>query len=70
MGAPTLITRYGPPSKMDMAPTLSVCKVVSSSSETQFYVQLSSDDEDPKWEKLDDIYGSTQITDAVKELLG
>jgi len=49
-----MITRSSEPNKLDTAEMGTLCKVTSNN-EVIYYIQVSSDSENPKWEKLDDI---------------
>lgn len=62
-----LIYRYHQPTKLDTADYKCICKVSSSTqynpSECEYYIQLSLDSENPRWE----IIGSMQL--GVEEIL-
>jgi len=44
-----MIVRFGEPSKMDMAPYKSLCKVANSSNTVEIYIQMSHDEDNPNW---------------------
>lgn len=44
-----MIVRYGPPSKMDMAPHHSLCKVNTKHDTVEIYLQISHDEDSPNW---------------------
>lgn len=54
---PSILLRYGPPNKFDIAPYLTRCKVTVSSfaKACEIYVQMSHDPENPRWELVDTI---------------
>lgn len=47
-----MINRFGPPHKFDHAPKDSYCRVDKGDS-FDVYIQRSDNDEDPKWEFID-----------------
>lgn len=55
MDQPMQLTRYSEPTKMDVAPYMSLCTVSNSKDTVDLYVQRSVDDMDPKWEYVSEI---------------
>lgn len=65
-----IITRYGPPSKLDHAARGTACKV-SHGLEFDLYAQIGKDEEDPKWIILGTFNNSTteeQLDEAIKKM--
>lgn len=45
-----IIERFGEPSKMDIAPYRTICKVISTAKSTvDIYAQISNNEEEPVW---------------------
>ncbi len=44
-----MITRYGAPSKLDMAPIGTFCKVSIPGNKVEIYRQISNDEDCPNW---------------------
>lgn len=68
MDAPLQLTRYSAPTKMDIAPYLSVCKVASGKDNVELYVQRNTDDMDPKWEYIAEVSIETK-EEKIQELV-
>lgn len=47
-----IITKYVTPTKFDIAPLKTIWNVVKNDKSTEFYIQLSDDTNNPRWEKV------------------
>jgi len=62
------LTRYSAPTKMDIAPYLSICKVGNGKDTVELYVQRSYDDMEPRWEFIADIPSDLDAED-IQEII-
>lgn len=69
MDEPLQLTRYSQPTKMDVAPYMSICRV-STKEGIEIYVQRSSDDMDPKWEYISGDITDKELQDIISKRYG
>lgn len=50
-----MIVRYGMPNKLDQVPKGTICKVILSATDVEYYEQMSQEDEHPCWEQINPI---------------
>lgn len=53
-GNPIVLERCGKPNKMDQFPKGTKCMAFITSSNIEYYEQISSDEENPIWELIDE----------------
>lgn len=60
------LVRSSEPNKLDTADFGTLCKVSNSSSEINYYIQMSSNSETPRWERLNALQESEAIIEALE----
>lgn len=68
-----VMTRFGEPGKMDIAPFGTICKVTHCPEKVEVYVQLSHDESDPNWtliEKFSCDVSDEMLQAEIKKILG
>lgn len=65
---PSIITRFGEPSKSDTAQHSTICRVSNSPDSFDIYLQISHDEENPNWILMGQYHSSISDQDILNDI--